>query len=302
MGRALPTGNNMPTVDEAFAKFKNKISVPTEKESKDASRRQKEIRGVMDREFHVERDFLSGSYARWTKTKPLKDVDIFCVLGGEDHKYRDEDPSVILDKVAKIMSDEYGKENVAIQTRSVGIAFKNAAEEEVMSFDVVTAFDADKHYDVPDTKSKAKWTKTDPEIHKDLARDKHAAYSSEWKGLVRMVKTWNRHHDRPVKPSFLLEVMALQLFDGKFGGDYRYEMKGFFSSAAEHIFDSWPDPAGLGPDVSARMDTTEKTNAQRALREAADQCLKAIQLERGGKVGEALRVWQGIFGNQFSLS
>jgi hypothetical protein len=96
--------------------------------------------------------------------------------------------------------------------------------------------------------------------------------------------------------------MALQLFDGKFGGDYRYEMKGFFSSAAERIFDSWPDPAGLGPDVSARMDTNEKTNAQRELRAAADQCLKAIQLERAGKVGDALRVWQGIFGNQFSLS
>ncbi len=185
----------MLTVAEAFTKFKGKISVPTEKETKDASRRQREIRSVMDREFHVQRDFLSGSYARWTKTKPLKDVDIFCVLGGEDEKYRKEEPSVILKEVARIMGDEYGKDNVQIQTRSVGIAFKNAAEEEVMSFDVVTAFDADKHYEVPDTKSKDGWTKTDPEIHKDLARDKHAAYSSEWKGLVRMVKTWNRHRD-----------------------------------------------------------------------------------------------------------
>jgi Second Messenger Oligonucleotide or Dinucleotide Synthetase domain len=292
----------MPTVDEAFTKFRSKISQPTDKESKDASRRQREIRGVMDREFHVQRDFLSGSYARWTKTKPLKDVDIFCVLGGEDEKYRDQDPSVILEDVAKIMRDEYGKDNVEIQTRSVGIVFRNAAEEEVMSFDVVTAFDADKHYEVPDTKSKEKWTKTDPEIHKDLARDKHAAYSGEWKGLVRMVKTWNRHHDRPVKPSFLLEVMALELFDGNFGGDYRYEMKGFLSSAAERIFDAWPDPAGLGPNVSARMNDSEKRNAQQALRSAADQCLKAIQLERNGKVGDALRVWQGIFGDQFSLS
>lgn len=107
----------------------------------------------MDREFHVQRDFLSGSYARWTKTKPLKDVDIFCVLGGEDKKYRDKEPSVILTEVSRIMGTEYGAENVTIQTRSVGIAFKNAAEEEVMSFDVVTAFDADKHYEVPDTKS-----------------------------------------------------------------------------------------------------------------------------------------------------
>lgn len=292
----------MLTISEAFTKFRSKISIPTDKETRDASRRQREIRTVMDREFHVQRDFLSGSYARWTKTKPLKDVDIFCVLGGEDKKYRDQDPSVILKEVAKIMGNEYGNDNVTIQTRSVGIAFKNAAEEEVMSFDVVTAFDADKHYEVPDTKSKDKWTKTDPEIHKDLARDKHAAYSSEWKGLVRMVKTWNRHHDRPVKPSFLLEIMALELFDGDFGGDYRYELKGFFSSAAERVFDVWPDPAGLGPDVSNRMDSTEKQNAQKVLRNAADQCLRAIQLERAGKIGEALRVWREVFGDQFSMS
>lgn len=292
----------MLTVQEAFGKFRGKISVPTEKETKDASRRQKEIRAVMDREFHVERDFLSGSYARWTKTKPLKDVDIFCVLGGDDKKYRDQHPSVILNEVARIMGVEYGSDNVTIQTRSVGVAFKNAADEEVMSFDVVTGFDAGEYYEVPDTKSIDQWTKTDPEIHKELAKDKHAAYSSEWKGLVRMVKTWNRHHDRPVKPSFLLEIMALELFDGNFGGDYRYELKGFFSSAAERVFDAWPDPAGLGPDVSNRMDATEKQNAQRALRQAADQCLRSIQLERAGKIGEALRVWQEVFGNQFSMS
>jgi len=292
----------MMTVTEAFAKFKGKISTPTDKESKDASRRQKEIRGVMDRSFHVKRDFLSGSYARWTKTKPLKDVDIFCVLGGEDHKYRDDDPSVILKEVSRIMGEEYGAENVTIQTRSVGIAFKNAAEEEVMSFDVVTAFDADKHYEVPDTKSSEKWTKTDPEIHKDLARDKHAAYSSEWKGLVRMVKTWNRHKDRPVKPSFLLEVMALEIFDGEFGGDYRYELKGFFSTAADRIHESWPDPAKLGPDVSMRMNPAEKDAAKVALRDASDQCLKAIQLEKAGRTGDALRVWHELFGSQFSMS
>lgn len=117
-----------------------------------------------------------------------------------------------------------------------------------------------------------------------------------------MVKTWNREHERPVKPSFLLEVMALELFDGDFGGDYRYELKGFFASAADRILDVWHDPAGLGPDVSMRMSSVEKDAAKMALQNASDQCLRAIQLERSGKTGDALRVWQEIFGNQFSMS
>jgi len=158
-----------------------------------------------------------------------------------------------------------------------------------------------KHYEVPDGKS-ANWTKTDPEVHKQKATDKHQAYAQEWKGLVRMVKTWNRHKGKPVKPSFLLEIMALELFDGEFGGDYRYELKGFFSSAADRIDDKWPDPAGLGPPVSDGMDVVARAKARQELRAAADQCSRAVYLEREGKIGEALRVWQGLFGPQFSMS
>src|SRR5207249_5031998 len=140
--------------------------------------------------------------------------------------------------------------------------------ESVMSFDVVTGFDVGKHYEVPDTKSTTEWIKTDPELHKEIAAKKHSEYSDEWKGLVRMIKTWNRHHNKPVKPSFLLEVMALQLFDGHFGGDCRYELKCFFSSAAVRVLDEWPDPAGLGPDVNGRLNDWEKRAAQKALSDA----------------------------------
>lgn len=292
----------MLTIQEGFTKFKTKISEPTEKERKDASRRQQDIRTVMDREFDIARDFLSGSYARHTKTKPLKDVDIFCVLGDDERHYRKKPPSDLLEAVAKVLRAEYGKNNVDPQRRSVSVNFGTTDEETVMSFDVVPAFDCGKHYELPDTKSSKQWTLTDPEIHKEKATKKHQAYLNEWKGLVRMIKTWNREHDKPVKPSFLLEIMALDLFDGDFGSDYRYELKGFFSSAAERIFEDWPDPAGLGPDVSDSMDTSARTSARTSLLGAANLASHAIQLEKQGKVGEALRIWQSIFGPQFSMS
>ena len=292
----------MLTIDEAFAKFKTKISEPTDKERQDASRRQQDIRAVMDGSFDIERDFLSGSYARHTKTKPLKDVDIVCVLGEEENKYRKEGPTALLNAVADVLASEYGRDNVEVQRRSVGVSFGDGEEETVMSFDVVPAYDCGKHFEVPDTKSASKWTKTDPEVHKDKATKKHKAYSNEWKGLVRMVKTWNRHKDKPVKPSFLLEVMALELFDDDFGGDYRYELKGFFSSAAERISQDWPDPAGLGQHISDCMDATARGVARMALFAAADQASLAIKLEKQGKTSEALRIWQGVFGPQFSMS
>lgn len=292
----------MLTVDEAFAKFKAKISEPTQKEREDASRRQRDIREHMDKSFDIERDFLSGSYARHTKTKPLKDVDIVCVLGPKEDKYRQKGPEALLNAVADALAKEYGHDQVEVQRRSVSITFGDDEEEAVMSFDVVPAYDVGVHYEVPDTKSGKSWTKTDPEVHKQKATDKHQAYSQEWKGLVRMLKTWNRHQSKPVKPSFLLEIMALELFDGDFGGDYCYELKGFFSSAAARIEEEWTDPAGLGPPVSDGMDQAARQKARTALMSAADNCSHAIYLERAGKVGEALRVWQEIFGPQFSMS
>jgi hypothetical protein len=292
----------MLTVQKAFTKFKGKISEPTDKERKDASRRQQDIRAVMDREFNIFRDFLSGSYARHTKTKPLKDVDIFCILGNGEQHYRKKSPSELLEAVAKILRVEYGEDNIEPQRRSVSVNFGTTEEEAVMSFDVVPAFDCGKHYEVPDTKSAELWTKTDPEIHKEKATEKHQSYSNEWKGLVRMIKTWNREQGKIVKPSFLLEIMALELFDGDFGGDYRYELKGFFSSAAVRIFDDWADPAGLGPDVSDSMDEAARKIASNALQDAASRASRAIQTEKQGNVGEALRIWQGIFGSQFSMS
>ena len=39
--------------------------------------------------FAIENDFLSGSYKRHTKTKPLKDVDVMFVLGEKESWRRD---------------------------------------------------------------------------------------------------------------------------------------------------------------------------------------------------------------------
>src|SRR5437870_9413995 len=112
----------MLSVPDAFAKFKKKISEPTKREQDDASRRQKEIREIVDREFDVDHDFLSGSYARWTKTKPLKDVDIFCVLGDDEKHFHEAPPANLLNAVEKVLRDEYGSDRVNSQARSVSVS------------------------------------------------------------------------------------------------------------------------------------------------------------------------------------
>ena len=289
-------------VSEAFDKFRGKISRPTQKEQNDASRRQQEIRGHMNQRFKLETDFLTGSYKRWTKTKPLKDVDIFCVMHEDERAYRQKAPSVLLGDVEKLLVEKYGSTNVHKQRRSVSVNFSTSDDEQVMSFDVVPAFTKGDHYEMPDLSTVAGWTETNPKIHEEEALEKQRSYSNKWRGLVRMIKTWNRHHDKPVKPSFFLEVMAMELFVGDFGGDYRRELQGFFASAAGRIHDVWPEPAGLGSPISDGMTAVQKDAAKTALLDAERMVATAIRLEGERKTGEALRTWQQIFGKQFPVS
>jgi Second Messenger Oligonucleotide or Dinucleotide Synthetase domain len=295
----------MLTIPEAFAKFKTRLEL-TEKEQKDASRRQQEIRAHMDSKFHIETDFLTGSYRRWTKTKPLKDVDIFEVLGEKERHYRSKPPSVLLADVQSALEEKYGVDRVTTQRRSVcvdfGVSAPDDETDEVMSIDVVPAFTMDDYYEIPDTKTAAGWTKTNPKVHFEKAVAANEAFDGEWKALVRMVKYWNNHHEKPMRPSFLIEVMALAVLHPPFGGSFEREIQGFFHALADRLDEAWPDPAGLGPPVSDSMDATSRAAAKTALQEAGNAATTAIRLGREGKNGAALQAWRSLFGPLFPLS
>ena len=295
----------MLSTQDAFRKFRSRLEL-NRKEQKDASRRQKEVRQVMDAAFEIEHDFLTGSYARWTKTKPLKDVDIFFVLAKKHRHYRDQAPSVLLGDVEKALVKRYGGAHVSQQRRSCTVDFGVTAVEDrtdykVMSVDVVPAFTKASHYEIPDTTTSG-WTETNPRIHYDKAVEAQRAYSDEWKGLVRMMKRWNNQRDKPITPSFLIEVAALDILKPSWGGDYRREMQAFFATLADRIHETWQDPAGLGPPVSDTMDAQKIQNAQQELRAAERQAADAIRLERDGKFGDALRAWRTLLGPLFPLS
>lgn len=299
----------MLTVNEAFRKFKSRLEL-NQKEQRNASSRHTEVRDFLNTKFEVARSFLTGSYARYTKTKPLKDIDIFFELKEDEEDYRSKCPSVVIGDFHDTLVEKYGDDAVRKQRRSVGVDFgvivdaDDNTDYRVVSVDVVPAFTSGDDYEIPDD-DRGGWIKTNPEIHASKATAAHQAFSSEWKGLVRMVKYWNnnaRHGEKPVKPSFLIEVMALQCLFGGWQGRFDYEIQGFFSTLADRIFDEWPDPAGLGPAVSDGMDATRKRRANRILAAASSQATIAINHVRRGRNGEALKVWRALFGPKFPLS
>ncbi|MEP3040743.1 MAG: CBASS oligonucleotide cyclase [Hyphomicrobiales bacterium] len=299
----------MLSVDEAFRKFKSRLEL-NEREQKNASAKQNEVRDYLVTKFRIDRSFLTGSYARHTKTKPLKDIDIIFVLNDAEKHYRDKAPSVVIDDFCDALVDKYGANAVRKQSHSVNVDFgviidsDDNTDYRVVSVDVVPSFPSGDNFEIPDLDSR-QWIKTNPEIHAKKATDAHQAFSREWKGLVRMVKYWNnnsRFDEKPIKPSFLIEIMALECLYGEWQGRFDYEVQGLFATLADRIFDEWPDPASLGPPISNSMDSTRKQRARELLSAAGREAGIAIDHSRRGRNGEALKAWRALFGPKFPLS
>ena len=294
----------MSRVGDAFQQFKGRLEI-TQTEQDDASRRQKDVRATVQGGFDVETDFLTGSYGRRTKTKPLKDIDIFVVLGRGERQRREKHPRGVLDDLEKCLVSAYGRDQVERDRRCVTVWFEKRNQTlhedgKVLSLDVVPAFAAGDHYEIPD-EALGQWIATNPSIHADESTAKNKDLDGGWVPLVKMLKSWNRSNGKPIQPSFLVEVMALELVDGPFTG-YPGEARRFFAAAKDTVDREWPDPAGLGPPVSDEMTTARCATARQKLREAEVAATRAFRAEQQGSEGEALRIWKAIFGDFFPAS
>lgn len=290
------------TVAEAFTKFRSNLE-PTKTEIKDASRRQQEIRAQVGGEIGVEDSFLTGSYARSTAVRPLKDVDIMIVLTDDERPYLDQAPNSIVNRICEILEPHYPN-RVTPQASSVmvefGIDVVADISDKVVSVDVVPAFVSGDVYTIPDTRT-GQWVDTNPKVHQQLATVCNVELSGHWVPMVKMIKKANSHAGKPVKPSFLLEVMAQNLIVGPWTGTLPLELRSFFASAADLVGQPWPDPAALGPNISDRLHSSpaELETAKAWLLEAVATCDLALRQNRNGQTGSALDTWQNLFGPLF---
>jgi hypothetical protein len=296
----------MLSVEDAFKKFRSRLEL-NDKEQKNVSARHNEMRDALRAAFDVENDFLTGSYKRYTKTKPLQDVDFLCVLGEKERFRRKEHPSKLLDAFVEVLANEYGSKAVTRHDRSVEVDFGIVVDAEdntdyrVVSMEAVPAFTLKDYYEIPDGPH-SDWIKTNPKVHEELALNAQNSYDGQWKGIVRMAKYWNNHNGTTIQPSFLLEVMALECMQGPFGGNFSEEFQFLFSTLADRIDEEWPDPAGLGTAISQEMTHWKRNAAKEALLSAAKAAANARHLTRIGKNGEALQAWRTLFGPRFPLS
>lgn len=293
------------TVRAAFERLRERLEITREDEQL-ALRRRGDIVERLAKDLDILPDIVrSGSFHRDTKTRPLKDVDLMVLLRDtreNRERYFEKHPSVVLDAYASSLAKRYG-DQVKPRRRSVRVWFGPEAEP-ILSYDVVPAFARfDGAFDIPDSTAATTWIATDPRVHARLATEANTGCDGKWKPLVKMVKGWNQRigdneGEKAVRPSFLIEVMALEAILPPVG-DYADEMQMLFANLAQRVMQDWKDPAGLGPGVN-EMDSRQREIARDALQAAHQVAHEARYLARTSQ-RQAILKWRELFGELMPL-
>ncbi|MEA2359856.1 MAG: hypothetical protein QOI62_3116 [Solirubrobacteraceae bacterium] len=288
------------TVSAAFEHLRKNLEITTDDEAL-AIRRRGDIYERLKKDIDLlSEPLLTGSFHRDTKTRPLKDVDFFCPMRrtSENLKnYRDQHPALVLDAFEESLFKRYG-DRVSQGRRSVQVSF-GSEDTRILSYDVVPAFERTdgKGFDIPD-KDLGRWIVSDPRVHRERARQKNKDCDGRWKPLVKMLKTANRTIEdetgqKAIKPSFLIEVMGLEVFDPPLD-DWPVALQIAFATLAEHVDSSWPDPSG-GPEVN-EMDSLRRQHAREQLRRAQELAQDARHLQKTSE-RQAILKWKELFGS-----
>ena len=279
----------MSYIDDAFKKLKSNLEI-TQTESQLAQTRHQLVRDHIEASWQLADHFLTGSYDRHTKTKKLKDVDIFVVVdpeGPQGALSGGTGAAAVLalrDLLAERWKDLDADDNVVTI---------NYSGEDVASYEVAPVFARSRGgYSMP---SGAVWKDTDPKEQAALVTAKNKKCDAKFVPFVKMVKGVNREAGDPIEPAFLLEVMALDLVIEPFGR-YRDEIRFFLASVADQIVDDWLDPVELGPNVNAGVGIGRRKELSDIVRGWLAVAEEALQLEYEGKERAAVEKWRELFG------
>ena len=274
-----------------------------------------------------------GSFARRTKIQPLDDIDLLLVLSGrgtmenpttELNTYRlkitdSTSPLALFSEASNCFFDtaKYVHSTKVLNAIKTGIAaVPNYSRADIKRtgvavtlnltsrpwvFDIVPAIevgDPVKYYLIPN--GKGQWMRTDPRIDSTNVTTATAKHSGKLLPTLRLLKYWNRRTTKPRLESYYFETLVLKTFaPGSAITSYPAAVKHFFDNGSTYLWQSCPDPKGLGVALDASVDYTTKTKVAKAMKEAATWAGYALLYDGQSDTKNAIYWWGRVFGSAF---
>ncbi|MFC4275326.1 SMODS domain-containing nucleotidyltransferase [Achromobacter aloeverae] len=237
--------------------------------------------------------FYIGSWAKKTRIRPPRDVDLYFVLPVEVYHrfetYSGNKQSALLQEVKAKLLASYPTSNIKGDGPVVLAGFWTFNVEVVPAFPLTE----DRAYWVPSTKNGGSYLKTKPLHEVDAIEAADQRNNSNVRRLVRMLKCWQANCSVPLR-SFYLELLATEFID-----QWAYKsMSYFYYDWMCRDFFAWliskANSYVLAPGTFEIMWIGDSWKSQAET--ASMRAHKACEYEKTNKEGEAGDEWQKIFG------
>ena len=273
-------------VDDALNAARLRIQV-TPEELAEARQRRNYLATALRREFSG-RGYVNGSIAHGDALNPLTDVDLGIVVPDPDHRYGPglrgpgELQERAADAIRRDLKEKYPKLRVEHlgRRRSILVRFGDPVTPGQADFtaDVIIAIDnrSGAGLYIPNYST---WDRSDPERHTELVKTANAATRSTFARGTRLMKHWNRKHDKPIC-SWNIKALALGCITSP------VTMTDYVSTWLSHAITQLgmgetPDPARVAGAIKINENFT-MTEVIASFREARSIFDRALLLENEG--------------------
>lgn len=250
----------------------------------------------------LEGDFLSGSYDRGTKIRPLDDIDVLMVIDGgglrltnggivQNNVYvrgsNNPNPIInhhlgvngnvsskkILDLFSTALKESFPNTKISKDGQAINVNFNasNLGLDIVPCFHIVpTDKQQPERYYIPAGGDSHLWMATNPKIDAEISDSLHNIHDKNLKPIVKIIKYWNQNMNDNLLKSYHLEVLVWKVFQ-KYTGDLSNYARGvqyFFHNAGELLKFYCPDPTGIGDNIDTYLNEYARELSRLRIEEA----------------------------------
>lgn len=235
---------------------------------------------------------LVGSWAKETRIRPPRDVDVLFVLPDSTYQRFQQrsgnKQSQLLQEVKSVLAAKYLNTNIRGDGPVVLIPFTSYNVELVPGFKLTGG-----QYWIPITSGGGTYKIFDPEAEVKRIRDADNAAGANVRPLIRMMKRWQEHCSVPIK-SFWLELLAADFLQS-----WKYRNMGtmFYDFLVRDFLTHLVGKANSYVLVPGTYEILNLGDSWRSRAETArDRAKKACDFEAADQPYSAGSEWQKIFG------
>lgn len=293
------------TVADGFKTLLSRIE-PTDRDLQVYESHRQSITRRLDTVFAMNKVELIGSYSRGSCIRSTSDIDLLLRLKREEVRWGEgyKTSSTILDHVRNELLNRYPVTTVVRDVHAVVVRFADNQHP----VDVVPGFYLQQGgamnypvFAIPD--GRGGWMAASPQSHNKFINDADAQSGGKLKCVAKLIKFW-RHCRTPGIPlnSFHVELFLAQERVCVGSMSYALCLNNAFATLANHQCQPLEDPIGISGQVPAAYTEDKRRRALEAVSASAKRAYNALQAERSGNMGEALRLWDLVFNSTFPKS